>query len=215
MIITELYSKYKIMPQLAAHQLRVAATAKIICDSFRIDLHVHEVVSACLLHDMGNILKFDLSYFPEFVEPEGLVYWEGIKKEFAKRYGADEHAATLAIAKEIGVSALTYEYIEAVGFRNIRRNQEDPSFEKRICGYADMRVGPRGVLSLEGRFAEGKARYANRYPSERDAEEFKIKSEGWKAIERQIFKNTSITADAVNDITIEKYFSTLKNFEVA
>ncbi len=105
--VRDLYRDYKIMPSLAAHQFRVAGVAWAIMDAtdesaLPSPLRRNEVISACLLHDMGNILKFDLSYFPEFLEPEGLSYWKVVKADFRAKYGMDEHAATLQIAKEIG-----------------------------------------------------------------------------------------------------------------
>ena len=59
------------------------------------------LIAACLFHDMGNIIKSDLKKFPEFLEPEGLEYWDRVKKEYVEKYGKDEHAATVAIARAI------------------------------------------------------------------------------------------------------------------
>src|SRR3954452_25294278 len=96
--VSEIYSEYKIMPALQQHQLRVAAVAAMICDSLP-GTDKETVVIACLFHDMGNIIKSDLSYFPEFVQPEGLEYWEKVKQEYIQKYGSDENAATKEIAK--------------------------------------------------------------------------------------------------------------------
>ena len=71
MTILEIYEKYKIMPQLRTHMLRVAAVGKIVCDAVNEKVkqnrgefvNTKNVVTACLLHDMGNIIKFDLNYF--------------------------------------------------------------------------------------------------------------------------------------------------------
>ena len=52
---------------------------------------------------MGNIIKFDLDVFPQFWEPEGKDHWQQIKDEWIQKYGDDEHAAALAIAREIGL----------------------------------------------------------------------------------------------------------------
>jgi 5'-deoxynucleotidase YfbR-like HD superfamily hydrolase len=57
------------MRNLQLHQLRVAAVGQIICESIPDFDETEEVVTTCLLHDMGNIIKFDLNYFPEFLEP--------------------------------------------------------------------------------------------------------------------------------------------------
>jgi len=57
--ITEIYEHYNIPPWLQEHMLRVSAVSSIICDQLGDKVRKHEVVSACLLHDMGNIIKFD------------------------------------------------------------------------------------------------------------------------------------------------------------
>lgn len=215
--IGDIYRDYKIMPQLATHQMRVAGMACAIIDAlegsaFLPPVHRDETVSACLLHDMGNILKFDLTALPEFLEPEGLAYWEGVKAEYAAKYGSDEHAATSAIAGEVGVSALTREYIEAFGFSKAEAAARDGSIEKKICCYADQRVAPYGVVSLSGRMEEARVRYAGRSFRESDpafaARQFAALGE----IERQIFAHAAIMPDAVTDDMCKKYFQALEHF---
>src|SRR3989344_8748672 len=101
----EIYSAYKIMPSLQLHQLRVAAVAKLLCEGCTKPINEHDVILACLFHDMGNIIKSELSYFPDFTEPEGVEYWERVKADFVEAYGTDSHTANIAIAKEIGFSS--------------------------------------------------------------------------------------------------------------
>src|SRR3954471_17109842 len=111
--VSEIYSKYKIMPALQQHQLRVAAVAAIICDSLP-GIDKEAVITACLFHDMGNIIKSDLSYFPEFTKPEGIVYWGKVKQDYIRKYGRDEHTATIAIAKEIGLPEKVMNCLDAI-----------------------------------------------------------------------------------------------------
>src|SRR3989344_2472976 len=102
MKITEIYEKYKIPPNLQLHQLRVAGVASIICDNFDKPLDKGSIITTCLLHDMGNILKFNFDIFPEeFYGKQGRAYWEKVKQEFKEKYGEDEHKATHAIAEEL------------------------------------------------------------------------------------------------------------------
>ena len=82
--IQQIYSDYKIMPNLQLHQLRVASVAKIIAENFKEKLDKESIVIACLFHDMGNIIKFNFSYFTEFLKPEGLEYWQAVKNEYIK-----------------------------------------------------------------------------------------------------------------------------------
>ena len=109
----ELYAQYRIMPKLQLHQLRVTAVAQTICKVFAERVDERTVVTACLFHDMGNIIKFDLTKFPDFLEPEGLEHWSQVKKEFEEKYGFDQHAATLMIARELGLSVPVLECIDS------------------------------------------------------------------------------------------------------
>jgi 5'-deoxynucleotidase YfbR-like HD superfamily hydrolase len=87
------------MQNLQDHQLRVAAVASIICDSFDFLINKEKIIKVCLLHDMGNIIKFQLDYFPELNKPEGLEYWQNVQKEFIAKYGPNEHNATMKIMR--------------------------------------------------------------------------------------------------------------------
>lgn len=215
--VRDIYRDYKIMPSLAEHQFRVAGVACAIMEAFdaagnAASFHKDEVVSACLLHDMGNILKFDLPSLPEFLAPEGLAYWEAVKTEFAMKYGSDEHAATLAIAGEIGVSPRTMAYIDAVGFPNAEKTTQGASLEEKLCCYADQRVTPYGVTSIEGRFKEAARRYAGRSHRINDAGYAERQLAALMEMERQIFLRAAVAPDAITDAACEKYFPSLERF---
>ena len=76
--ILEIYKEHNVMPNLQEHMLRVAAVASLICDNCTEKLNKEDIITACLLHDIGNIVQFQLSYFPEFNKPQGIEYWQGI-----------------------------------------------------------------------------------------------------------------------------------------
>jgi len=61
MQILKIYEKYKILPALQQHMFRVASVAKMIAEHMVIDVDIDCITKAALLHDMGNILKFNLS----------------------------------------------------------------------------------------------------------------------------------------------------------
>ena len=90
--ITDIYNEYKIMPHLQMHQLRVAAVASVICDSIDFDLDKNLVITTCLLHDMGNVIKFNLNQTKSvFGLSDGEVAEvKVIKEEFIKKYGEDK-----------------------------------------------------------------------------------------------------------------------------
>ncbi len=213
--ISKIYQKYKIMPQLQEHQFRVAALAKSICDQLENLIDTDTVIKACLIHDMGNILKFDLNIFPEFLKPEGLEYWETVKQETAKKYKTnDEHIATKMIAKELNVSSEVMQCLDAIGFSKIRNNLSTTSFEEKICCYADQRLAPFGVVSIEERMAEGKKRYANSTRVMLNPLNFDILFEDLKQLEKQIFVQTRILPTNVTDTSIQTAITKLRDYSI-
>ena len=214
----QLYTEYKIMPSLQLHQLRVAAVGKLISEAFKGPIRSHDVILACLFHDMGNIIKSDLTYFPEFIEPEGLTHWQGIKDGYVKRYGVDHHAANATIAREIGLSENACILIDGVGFSKLEDVLNDASNERKVCEYADLRVGPHGVLLLIERLLEGRRRYLEtnkKRPHYESEESFRKLSESAKKLEEQVLSHTSLAANDISDAAIQNSIEELQNYPVA
>ena len=140
------------MPNLVDHQLRVAGVAMQICDAINgVEIDRDAIIKTCLLHDMGNIIKFNLDYFPEFLEPEGLEYWQKVKDEYIEKYGKDENNEKMKIEKELPVFNNVIEFINSIGFSQAEKNKEDNNFSIKICCYSDMRVRPEGIVLLSDR----------------------------------------------------------------
>jgi len=200
------------MPNLQEHQLRVAGASFIIGKSMSDqNVDTENIVVACLLHDMGNIIKFKLDLFPEFVKPEGLDYWKKIQQEYFETYGDDEHDATMNISKEILKNYVfpnndtnrIIELIEAIGFSNAKENYKTTDFGKKIAAYADMRVKPYGVTSLKDRLEDGRKRFSKMQKYEHEV--FENMSQYLNKIEDQIFAKSTIfpadiTEEAVQEI---------------
>jgi hypothetical protein len=213
--VQQIYDEHRIMRNLQLHQLRVGAVARLITAHFKVELDSLSVVTAALFHDMGNIVKFDLGVFPESLEPEGRHYWEEVKREFIAKYGAESHAANLAIARELGLSETVCMLIDSVSFSKLPETLEKGSAEQQIVEYCDTRVGPYGILSIRERFLDGAERYAYRYPDREAAlkryEEFtKIDEE----IERRIFSRCDISPSDITDLAIAPIVEELKHFQV-
>ena len=216
-IATQIYEQYNIMPSLQLHQLRVAAVAKLISDNFDPPaggpVNTHDVVLACLFHDMGNIIKSDLTYFPEFVEPEGLEYWEKVKANFVLKYGANHHKANVMIVRDIGLPPASIALIDGIGFSQLEFVVADDSFERKIVQYADIRVGPHGILPLKERLEEGRKRYnttrkARMYYESND--EFIRLARFAGELEKQISAHMRIGPDDIDDAAIETVVDELR-----
>jgi hypothetical protein len=214
MQIAEIYTQYKIPSQLQLHMYRVSAVALMICEHMQIAVDSENVVKACLLHDMGNIIKFNMSLFPEFFEPEGVAYWQGVKDEFKRTYGNEEHTATYAIVEELGVSSRVKDLVHSVGFSLAPSNAEHSDYAKKICAYSDMRVTPQGVSLLEARLSEGKRRHELNNGVSSDRDDFKIKSLALGVVEKQIFEHCSLSPDEITDASVTSYLPLVKEYRI-
>lgn len=211
--ITEIYKEYNIMPNLQMHQLRVAAVAKYVCENLNLEVDKNSIITACLLHDMGNIIKFKLEQFPEFLKPEGLDYWNNIKYNFILKYGNNEHVASREIAKELGVSSKVLDLIDCIDSHNVEIIKMDEDFNKKICLYADNRVTPIGISSVEERSLEAKERYVN-HPHSFSEEKRIFYVKNVVDIENQIMKHCFVKKDEINDKILEENIKKLLDFSI-
>lgn len=212
------------MPSLQLHMLRVGAVASLVCKNFKDEFagkftvrteNYKNIVTATLLHDMGNIIKFDLTYIPEFVQSEGLEYWEKVKKEFMEKWGANEHEATGKLILEITKKQKIFELSDQTGFSKAVKVLNDGDLLKMICNYADMRVGPHGILSLKGRTEDGKKRHErNSSASKKDGVDFDQVILALGKIEEYIFKDLKIRPEEINDKSVNDEIEILKSFNI-
>ncbi len=210
--VETIYKIYKIMPVLEMHMLRVAAVATLICDNFEGFVPKEEIITVCLLHDMGNIIKSNFEFMPESLEPEGLEYWQNVKDEFVKKYGNDEEKAHGKIMEEIGVSKKIIGLVNKISFKYACDYKENKDFVIKIINYADWRVSPCGVVSFDERMIESKSRYKLKTKAEEDERERLIICA--KEIEKQIFAKCKIKPEDINDETATPIISKLKNFMI-
>lgn len=217
MTIQQVYEKYHIMPQLQLHQLRVAAVATQIVQHSSAALNLNEIQAACLLHDMGNIIKFQLNLFPEFLNPEGLEYWQSVKENFILKYGRDENKATLIIAEDINVSGKIQTLLKSFGISHSQSNLESNDLDKMICCYSDQRVTPREITSLEARILEGKERFKqNKNVQESDSllfeHKFQQMVDSMMQIEHKIFVENSIQPVDITEQSSKYLIEELREF---
>ncbi len=204
------------MPNLQAHQMRVAGVAMQICESMEkggIAVDKTRVVTACLLHDMGNIIKSDLNYFPEFLEPQGFEYWQNVQNEYFQKYGRNEHEATLKILKELEISSAVMVIVDGIGYPHIEDSYIANDFNYKIAQYADLRVSPHGILSITERATEARKRYEGRI-SDMDESMREQKIKHMFLIENQIFSKINMLPEEINDESVAPYIKKLQEFEL-
>lgn len=211
--LTEIYSKYKIMPSLAMHQIRVAAVAKYVIDNLQMSIDADTIIQAALFHDMGNIIKSDLSLFPEFLEPEGLAYWENVKKEYIIKYGTDEHVATINVTKEIGLDVGAIKLIETMSFGKMLQIRDGEDFGIKILEYADMRVVPRGIAGIAERLREGRIRYSGREGGF-NYERYTELSSALQDIENDILSRSKIKPEDITNESVQNNIQSFQNYSL-
>jgi hypothetical protein len=155
--IRSIYERFSVPPNLQGHMLRVAAVAEIVagrCKEATIDLA--ELTAACLLHDLGNIVKFDMEKYPQYLGAEiaRKSHWKNVQRDMIERYGADDHEATAKMLEEAGVPVPIQELIGYKSFPNAIKIANENDWASKIFLYADLRVAPFGIIPLEERLNE-------------------------------------------------------------
>jgi hypothetical protein len=147
-----------------------------------------------------------------------LEYWKQVQREYLEKYGPNEHHATGAIAREIGLSDHVLDVIDNMRFSRTVWIKEEASMEYKIAKYADLRVGPYGVLSLKDRLDEARIRYADKESFDTGdvltPENLERSEAACGAIERQIFERTSLKPEDINDESIAPIIEELRRYQI-
>ena len=196
------------MPTLQDHQYRVAAVAKALCERAALPLPKENIVSGCLLHDMGNIIKFDLNKIPEGLTIDNLDYWKGVQKDTVAQYGSDEHHATYRMAEELGVSPTTLEVVAHIGAKHAPQMLSERKNNVLIATYSDFRVIPTGVTTLAGRIAD----LLERYTDTPKYEGYKRDTAVYFSIEEYLQSTLGLEDLALDSEAIETTAQSLRDF---
>src|SRR3989344_2347398 len=212
MIIQRIYDKYKIMPQLQLHMLRVAGVASIICDNFRKDIDKETVVTACLVHDIGNIIKSNLDFNKEELATKGISYWQEVKNEYTRKYGNNADKANYKIGKELKLPKRILSMYNKVGISKLKDIYSSKEYELKLYEYSDLRVVPSGVVSLRERIDEGFQRYSKEAQKKNYNKQSIISL--LEKIEEQIFFHTDLKPEDITDRKVMPLILKLKNFDI-
>ena len=159
MTVKDIYRKYQIMPQLSLHMRRVAGVGKLILDGWKEEIDRDLVIRTLLLHDMGNIVKFDLTN--QLMPIENIEYLQNVQRKWWNKYGRDTHQVTKKIVAELGQEGVM-EVIdqEHEGYVNgDTRSILKQDWPAKILAYCDVRVTPVGVVPMKTRIEDLQKRY--------------------------------------------------------
>lgn len=198
----QIYEQYLIPKNLQQHMLRVASLAKIILDHWTgKKLEGEAIIQACAFHDIAKPMNFDLAKQAQFgmsqVEIDNL---DTLQKRLKANYGNDEHQATVEICKEIGCSSTAVKIVNDLEWSYIPSLLIKNDLGSLIPIYGDMRIGPKGILTLRERLDDLKFR-----TGESEHEQNGIQ------LENLISKNVSINLNDISDEQINQNFDYLEN----
>jgi hypothetical protein len=216
--IAELYDEYRIPPWLQEHQLRVAAVGKIVASIQQKEVNSDDVIAACLLHDIGAIVKFDFTEGAAALRglcPENEIeYWRSVQSDMRARYGVEEHPATDAILAELDVRGSIRDIIHNSGFDNMRMIIENNRHDVQVMQYADMRVSPHGITSLDERLTDVRDRYADKLKIAGRYEQFAENFILARDIEERLFAGTSHTPEEITDSAAAPIVEDLRGYQI-
>jgi len=216
MKVVEIYKRYEIPRNLQLHMLRVAAVARLVLENTKVAVDKETVIQACLVHDLGNIVKFILDGKGLHVD-EDLDSLRKVQQKFMRKYGVDDHEVTDKILKELGVSDRVKDLVYKLGFgpRILQEIADGEDVESKVVLYADSRVSPYGVLSVKERMGDLERRYV-------EVERIhNIKKETFEAtktpvleVARQIEDLCGEVLKHLTDTDLEQYFAELLEYNI-
>lgn len=187
---------------LQEHMLRVASLAKIILSNWTgPTVDKESIVQACAFHDIAKPMNFDLAKQAQFGMSETEISnLDKLQSRLRASYGDNEHHATVEVCKEIGCTSTAVRIVSNLEWSYIPSLLSKNDLESLIPIYGDMRVGPKGMLTLKQRLEDLKAR-----TGESEHEQNGIQ------LESLISSNVSIDLNEINDEQINKSFEELEN----
>ena len=207
MTTASIYDYCQLPPVLRQHMLRVTKTGKWILAhwsgaEFDQSLYIH----ALLVHDLGNLAKFDLSPTAtvRLLPLENINEWRQIQQNFISRYGKNADEATLKLIQELQLPRAD-ELIKLIGGHTPKRLAEtvqNHNWAQKLLDYTDFRVGPFGILSLDERFADLTKRYQYRTKEWGDPAWIQTQLNYFKQLESQIASQLTEPITNLNDDAI-------------
>lgn len=208
MTIKEIYSRYPIPRNLQRHMIEVAAVNQYVGEHFRGEVDVELLVLEGLSHDLGNLIKFKLDLYPELLE--GDVYeWKDKQLEMIEKYGNDEHEATIEIARQAGFPEKVITLLPLMGSRYFQEILDGDDWVRKICQYGDMRVMPKGIVTIDERFDDARIRYVDK-----GLDHINGRHQMALELERALQERVDIDLSMITDELLEKRIETLWEWEV-
>jgi hypothetical protein len=208
MKISQIYDNYMIPQNLQKHMLRVASLAEILHEHWiGKEIDSQAIIQACVFHDAAKPMNFDLAKQAQFgMSGSDINRLKELQERLKSKYGSEEHHAIIKICEEIGLSPTAVKLVNNLEWSYIPRLLETNDIESLIPIYCDMRIGPKGILSLNERLSELKERVS--------AKDYEDNVKNGTALEQVIKNNVMFNVNSITDDQINKRFEKLLNTEI-
>lgn len=215
MLTQQIFDHFQIPTGLQQHMYTVATIGKHICDHWiGEELKTHETTAALLLHDLGNLIKFDLSPGATIYDPSlNSEEWRYTQRKMVETYGPDAHQATVKMAQEITTNQTIINLIDSMDATDLAETL-NKTWEEKICEYADLRVTPFGITSLEARLDDIHQRYKAHQQKWADEELLKQNKIIGKKIEQQLQNNTDQDILTIPAEKLSTYLVELADYKI-
>lgn len=163
---------------------------------------------------MGNIVKFDLDKTPDSHIQEHKEYWSKVQQEVKALYGDDEDVATVAMAREITQNGELLTLLGMSGLSKIMHAHESNDMTIKIFRYADERISPKGVVTVDERYDDIAKRYKGRDHPLADTKYLAQRRQLVQEMEKQIQTASSIDLQSITLNTLDSYVRKLTTFVI-
>jgi hypothetical protein len=216
MKITSIYDKYPVPELLRKHQLRAASVGKLLSDNIietRVDQDL--IIKSLLVHDMGNIIKFNLNNPLMMTDKEksNIDHWVKEQEVYKEKYSSDDHLATLSIVTELNLADEIKHTLLHSGSSKLKEVILSGNFNTKIVTYSDLRSAPFGVVSIDERFDDVINRYKNSEHPLSSLEEVENRRILSHDLERQIGEIVETDLDRIDEAKINQLMMELSRFQ--
>ncbi len=209
MIVQEIYARYYTPRNLQIHMLRTAACGSLILAAWTGQaLDQTAIIQTLLFHDIAKPVTFDITKQAQFIKSQSeLKQVEQNIRFLIDHFGTNEHQATLQIFREIGLSDVSQQLVDNLEWHYVDQLIAENDLASLIPIYCDMRIGPRGILSIRDRIVELNARVP--------VENLAARLRSAQHLEDLMAKNVSTDLANITTAQIDSFTGSLSQKEVS
>ncbi len=187
----QIFERYRLPQLLQTHLWRTASLMELLLNHWHgPELDKELLIETMLLHDLGNLVKFDLTDTTPIMllsETE-LPMYRALQAKWHQKYGKVVDAVTVSFIKELRLangptmSQIILAHTDGTQATTVAQND----WSQKLCDYTDFRIAPHGLVTLQQRFDDLSKRYAARESGWKTPEKVAEKLSFFTTIETQL-----------------------------